>query len=70
MMKIEIGIGQMFIAFALRGDECIYQDEHSGGWVAEYLGLREIDGARRWERLGTYGSQEAAAKALYLDRIP
>lgn len=63
-----ITVGRAQVKFTLRRDEVIYQDTHSGAWIANYLGLKEEDGARRWERLGTYGSREAAAKALYLAR--
>ena len=42
----------------MRRNENVFQDPHSGGWVAEVL----IDG--RWILIGTYGSRAAAMKAL------
>lgn len=36
----------------------IYQDEHSGGWIAEVLIYGE------WTRIGVYGTRSAAYMAV------
>ncbi len=59
-----ITVGTMRVKFSLRRDENLFQDSHSGGWIAEY---KDLDG--RWTKLGTYNSQESAAKALYIERL-
>ena len=64
-MAIEIMVGRMSVMFTCRSDENLYQDEHSGSWVAEY---RSFMTDERWTRLGTYGCKEAAARALYVAR--
>lgn len=65
---MQIKVGRALVSFSVRQDENLYQDPHSGAWISEYLGLKEANGDRRWQRLGTCGSKEAAAKALYVER--
>lgn len=54
-------------AFSLQDNEDLYQDAHTGGWIACFR-QRELwdDGEcwGAWHRLGTYGSREAAIAAL------
>jgi hypothetical protein len=71
---LRITVGRVAVLFRLRADENLYADLHSAGWIAEYQ-CREVSGTRqaplyetKWVRLGTYGSAEAAAKALYMER--
>jgi len=43
----------------------VYQDQHSGGWVAECRGLYDFEkGYHIWERVGVFGSRQAAETAV------
>ncbi len=43
-------------------NENVYQDSHSGGWIAEVRALRGSD--HEWDRVGTFGSHDAAMAAV------
>lgn len=41
----------------------IYQDEHSGGWIAE-VRLYPNDMRPEWHRIGVFGTRAAAVAAV------
>lgn len=52
----------------LRGDESVWRDAHTGGYIAEVRGLLRPDGVHDWIRLGVYGSRRAARHAVLAAR--
>jgi len=42
----------------------VYQDPHSGGWIAEFRYVNEY----KWHRIGVFGTRHAAMQAVDSNR--